>query len=177
MDILVNNAGQATSAPFEKTSLKIWSDMLAVNLTGTFLATHRVLPAMVARRSGRIINIVSTAGLIGYPYVSAYVAAKHGVIGLTRALALEVAKKGVTVNAICPGFTDTPLIESAIETITAKTGRNAEKARAELARSNPQGRLIQPEEVAAMVVWLASPHASGINGQSIAIDGGEVMTG
>lgn len=177
VDILVNNAGQAASAPFEKTSLKIWSDMLAVNLTGTFLVTQKLLPAMVSRRSGRVINIASTAGLTGYAYVSAYVAAKHGVVGLTRALALEVAKKGVTVNAICPGFTDTPLIDGAVENISAKTGRSTDEARNELAKSNPQGRLVQPKDVAAMVVWLASPQAAAINGQSIAVDGGEVMTG
>lgn len=177
VDILVNNAGRAHSAPFEKTSREAWDDMIAVNLTGVFVVTRAVLPGMVARRSGRVINVASTAGLAGYAYVAAYVAAKHGVVGLTRALALEVARKGVTVNAVCPGFTETPLIEEAVSTISAKTGRSAEEARAELAKVNPMGRLVTPEEVADAVLWLASPGASAINGQAIAIAGGEVMTG
>jgi len=151
--------------------------MIAVNLTGTFLVTRAILPGMVARGRGRVVNVASTAGLVGYPYVSAYVAAKHGVVGLTRALALEVARRGVTVNAVCPGFTDTPLIDASVATIAEKTGRDADTARAELARSNPQGRLVAPEEVAATVVWLASDAASAINGQAIAVAGGEVMTG
>ena len=177
ISILVNNAGQASSAPFEKTDMSLWTRMLEVNLTGVYAVTHAVLPRMIARRQGRVINVASTAGLIGYPYVAAYVAAKHGVIGLTRALALEVAKRGVTVNAVCPGFTETPLLEEAVANIVAKTGRSEAEARADLAKGNPQGRLVRPEEVADAVLWLASAGAASINGQAIAVAGGEVMTG
>ena len=177
IDILVNNAGQASSAPFAKTTLEAWQSMLSVNLTGTFLCTREVLPAMMKQRSGRIVNIASTAGLIGYAYVSAYVAAKHGVVGLTRSLALEAAKSGVTVNAICPGFTDTDIVREAIANIIAKTGKSEEEARAALVTTNPQGRLVQPEEVANAVLWLCAPGSDAINGQAIPIAGGEVMAG
>jgi NAD(P)-dependent dehydrogenase (short-subunit alcohol dehydrogenase family) len=175
--ILVNNAGRAASGRFDSIAPETWDDMLAVNLTGTWLVTQAVLPGMAARKTGRVVNVASTAGLVGYPYVAAYVAAKHGVVGLTRALALEVARKGVTVNAVCPGFTATDLIEESIATIVAKTGRSPEEARAELAKSNPMGRLVTPEEVADAVLWLAGPAAASINGQAIAVAGGEVMTG
>jgi NAD(P)-dependent dehydrogenase (short-subunit alcohol dehydrogenase family) len=178
VSILVNNAGEAPSAPFEKTTLDTWRHVLDVDLTGVFNVTQAVLPDLKAHGTGaRIINIASTAGLTGYAYVSAYCAAKHGVVGLTRALAIELAKKGVTVNAVCPGFTDTPIISRSIAAIVAKTGRSEEQALAEFTKSNPQGRLIQPAEVADTVLWLASPGAGSINGQAIAIAGGEVMAG
>lgn len=174
VSILVNNAGQAKAKPFLKSTLADLQAMLAVNLEGVWAMTQAVLPGMLAAGGGRIINIASTAGLIGYPYVAGYVAAKHGVVGLTRALALELAAKGVTVNAVCPGYTETDIIAEAIANITAKTGRTEEEARAELAKANPQGRLIDPAEVADTVAFLVSEGARGITGQAIAIDGGEV---
>jgi 3-hydroxybutyrate dehydrogenase len=175
VDILINNAGQASSAPFLKTTEAQWQQMLAVNLTGTFLCTQQALPAMLLQSWGRIVNVASTAGLKGYAYVAAYAAAKHGVIGLTKSLALEVAQKGVTVNAVCPGYTETDIVREAIANIMAKTGRSEEQARAELAAGNPQKRLIQPEEVADAVLWLCSPASASQNGQSITVAGGEVM--
>jgi 3-hydroxybutyrate dehydrogenase len=174
-EILVNNAGGAESAPFAKTGLDLLERMLAVNLKGAFLCAQAALPAMLRAKHGRIIAIASTAGLTGYPYVSAYVAAKHALIGLTRALALETAKSGVTVNAVCPGFTDTELVARSAATIAAKTGRSLGEARAELARSNPMGRLVTPEEVASAVAFLALPSAGAVTGQAIVIAGGEVM--
>ncbi len=144
VDLLVNNAGAAVSAPFEKTTPALFAEMIAVNLTGTYLVTRAVLPGMVARRFGRIVNVASTAGLTGYPYVSAYVAAKHGVVGLTRALALEVARKGVTVNAVCPGFTDTPLIDGSVETIAAKTAARPTKPEPNSPRRTRRGGWSRP---------------------------------
>lgn len=173
VDLLINNAGQVETAPLAKTSLEVWQRLLNVNLTGTFLCSRAVIPAMRERGFGRIVNVASTAGLKGYAYVAAYCAAKHGVVGMTRALALELAKSGITVNAVCPGYTETEIVASAIENIQAKTGRSADEARAELAKANPQGRLITPEEVAANVLWLTRREASGINGQAIAVCGGE----
>lgn len=173
VDLLINNAGQVETAPLAKTTLEAWQRQLNVNLTGTFLCSRSVLPAMRERGFGRIVNVASTAGLKGYAYVAAYCAAKHGVVGLTRALALEVARSGITVNAVCPGYTETEIVASAIATIQSKTGRTAEEARLELAKANPQGRLITPEEVAASVVWLTRSEAGGINGQAIAVCGGE----
>ncbi|AGW91160.1 MULTISPECIES: SDR family NAD(P)-dependent oxidoreductase [Cupriavidus] len=177
VSMLVNNAGQAHSAPFLKTDAALWQRMLDVNLTGTFLCTQAALPAMLDAGWGRIVNVASTAGLIGYGYVSAYCAAKHGVIGLTRALALETAAKGVTVNAVCPGYTETDIVRDAVANIVGKTGRTEEQARAELAARNPQRRLVQPEEVADAVAWLCQPSAAAITGQAIPVAGGEVMAG
>ncbi len=174
VSILVNNAGQAESAPFAKTTLEQWQRMLAVNLTGTFLCTQAALADVQASGRGRIVNVASTAGLRGYAYVSAYTAAKHGVIGLTRALALELATRGVTVNAVCPGYTDTDIVRESIDRIVARTGRSAEEARAELVKGNPQGRLVTPAEVADAVAWLCSDGAASINGQAIPVAGGEV---
>lgn len=175
IEILVNNAGQAAPAPFLKTDAAHWQRMLDVNLSGTFYCTQAALPGMLAAGWGRIVNVASTAGLTGYRYVAAYVAAKHGVVGLTRALALEVATKGVTVNAVCPGYTETEIVREAVANIMAKTGRSEQQARAELAAANPQQRLVQPEEVANTVAWLCQPGAAAMNGQAIAVAGGEVM--
>ncbi len=175
--ILVNNAGAAESAPFERTSLALWNQMLAVNLTGAFLCARAVLPAMKKAGSGRIVTVASTAGLKGYDYVAAYCAAKHGVIGMTRALAGEVARKGVTVNAVCPGFTETPMLEESIANIVAKTGMDADAARKTLTATNPQGRLVDPAEVADAVAWLCRTESGSMTGQAIAVAGGEVMTG
>lgn len=175
--VLVNCAGEAPSAPFDKTDIASWNRVIAINLTGVFLVIQTALPSLRRVGNGRVINIASTAGLTGYPYVSAYCASKHGVIGLTRALALELARTDVTVNAVCPGFTDTPLLDGAIETITGKTGRSAEDARTALAKANPQGRLVTPQEVADAVLWLASERATAITGQAIPVAGGEVLGG
>lgn len=173
--ILLNNAGQAQPAPFAKTTAAHWQHMLDVNLTGSFHCTQAVLPQMLEAGGGRIVNIASTAGLKGYKYVSAYVAAKHGLVGLTRALALELATKNITVNAVCPGYTETDIVQEAIANIVRKTGRSEEQARAELAAANPQQKLVQVEEVANAVAWLCQPASGAITGQSIAVAGGEVM--
>lgn len=175
IDILVNNAGQAESAPFLKMDAGLWQRMLDVNLTGTMVCTQAVLPAMLDAGWGRIVNVASTAGQRGYPYVAAYCAAKHGVVGLTRALALEVAARGVTVNAVCPGYTDTDIVRESIERVVAKTGRSADTARAEFVKGNPQGRLVAPQEVADAVAWLCSEGAGAVTGQSVSVSGGEVM--
>jgi len=175
VDILVNNAGAADSAPFHKLDALHWRRMLAVNLDGVFNCTRAVFDEMRGRGWGRIVNVASTAALKGYAYVSAYCAAKHGVLGLTRALALEAAQSGITVNAVCPGYTDTAIVRNAVQHIVAKTGRSIAEAEAEFTGSNPQGRLIQPAEVADTVAWLCRPESAAITGQAIIVAGGEVM--
>ncbi|AMX96539.1 MULTISPECIES: SDR family NAD(P)-dependent oxidoreductase [Mesorhizobium] len=172
-DIVVANAGMAGSAPAHKTALSDWQRTLDVNLTGAFLTVKPALAGMAARKTGRIVFIASTAGLKGYAYVASYVAAKHGVIGLMRALAAETVKSGVTVNAVCPGFVETEMLEESIRRIIEKTGRSAEQARSSLASTNPQGRFIQPDEIAAAVLWLCGDAAQSITGQAISISGGE----
>lgn len=173
--ILVNNAGIAGSAPLARTGPEMWQSQMAVNAFGAFLCAQQVVPAMRQDGYGRIVNVASTAGLKGYPYTTAYCASKHALIGFTRSLALELIRTGITVNAVCPGFTDTDLVRDSIDNIVQKTGRSPEQARAELEKSNPQGRLIEPAEVAEVVGWLCLPTAASITGQSIVIAGGEVM--
>ncbi|MDH3737608.1 MAG: SDR family oxidoreductase [Alphaproteobacteria bacterium] len=174
VDILIANAGAAESAPIAKTSLELWQRMLTVNLTGAFLCARAVLPGMSERGWGRVVFMASTAGLKGYAYVASYCAAKHGVVGLTRALALEAAKSGATVNAICPGFTETPLLADSIANIVETTGRSEDDARQSLVATNPQGRFIQPDEVAGTALWLCGPGAAAITGQAISVSGGEI---
>ena len=175
IQILVNSAGQASSAPFLKTDTELWRRMLNVNVDGAVHCMQSALPEMLEAGWGRIVTIASTAGLIGYAYVSAYCASKHALIGLTRALALEVANKGVTVNAVCPGFTETDMLEASVANITAKTGRTAESARGDLTARNPQRRFVQPAEVANAACWWCLPGSESITGQAIAVAGGEVM--
>ena len=175
VSILVNNAGRGDSAPFKRTTTEFFMRMVEINLLSTFLCIRQALPMMTEAGYGRIINVASTAGLVGYRYVTAYVASKHGVVGLTRSLALETAKSGVTVNAVCPGYVETDMTADTIANIVEKTGMDAEAARAQLAQGNPQGRLIDPEEVANVVVWLSRPDSGSITGQSIPVAGGEVM--
>lgn len=171
-DVVIANAGAADSAPMAKTSLAQWNAMLAVNLTGVFLTLRDGLNQMPGW--GRLISVASTAGLKGYAKVAPYAAAKHGVVGLTRSLALEIARRPVTVNAICPGFLDTPMTDHSVQVIADKTGRSLSDARAALAAMNPQNRLIAPSEVTAMALYLCGPGSEGINGQALSIAGGEI---
>ncbi|WP_395646963.1 SDR family NAD(P)-dependent oxidoreductase [Terricaulis sp.] len=174
VDILINNAGQAPSAPFRKTDLAFWNNVLAVNLTGAFLCTHAALPDMTEAKWGRIVNVGSVCSLKGYAYVTAYCASKHGLLGLTRALAHETAKSGVTVNCVCPGYVDTPIITESVDRITAKTALNEAEAHASLIQFNPMGRIITAEEVAAAIAYLCSDLAAATNGAALPITGGEI---
>ena len=174
-DILVNNAGVAESATLVNTTDELWHRHLSINLSGTFYCTRAALPAMLKKGWGRIINVASIAGKTGAPYIAAYSASKHGVLGLTRSAALELATTGVTVNAICPGYVDTDMVTRGIDQITAKTGRTAEEALDSLKKMSPQNRLVTPEEVAAIALLLASDAGRGINGQGINVDGGSVL--
>jgi NAD(P)-dependent dehydrogenase (short-subunit alcohol dehydrogenase family) len=174
IDILVANAGAAESAPFVKSDAALFARMMDVNFMGVVHSIQAALPSMKSRPYGRIVAVASTAGLKGYAYVSGYAAAKHAVVGLVRSLALELASTRVTVNAVCPGFTDTDLVAAGIDNIMTKTGRNREQAVAELAKHNPQGRLVSPQEVADAVLWLCGEGAGAVTGQAIAVAGGEV---
>lgn len=173
-DLVIANAGMAESAPIGKTSVELWQRTMGVNLTGTFLTFREGLAVMDKSKPGRLISIASTAGLKGYAYVTAYCAAKHGVVGLIKGMAAELANSPITVNAVCPGFMETPMLEKSVENIVAKTGMSTDAARTSLAKINPQNRFIQPSEVADTVLWLCSPNAASITGQTISVSGGEV---
>lgn len=175
VDILVNNAGIAESATLVTTSDDLWHRHLAINLSGTFYCTRAALPAMLKKNWGRVINIASIAGKTGAPYIAAYSASKHGVMGLTRSVALEVATSGITINAICPGYVDTDMVSRGVERITSRTGRSAEEALDSLKKMSPQNRLATADEVAAVALLLASDEGRGINGQGINVDGGSVF--
>jgi len=174
VDVLVNGAGAAQSSPLARTPLDLVERLLSVNLTGSFLLCRELMPGMAARGFGRVVNVASTAGLRGYPYVAAYCASKHAVVGLTRALALEFATRGVTVNAVCPGYTETPMLTRAVEGVVAATGRDPEQARQALLRENPMGRFVEPEEVASGVTWLCLPAQAAVTGHCLVVAGAEV---
>jgi NAD(P)-dependent dehydrogenase (short-subunit alcohol dehydrogenase family) len=176
VDVLVNNAGVSTSAPLERTTLDDWESQLAVNATGAFLCTRAVVPGMIERADGRIVTVASTAGLAGSRYTSAYTASKHAAVGLMRAVATEIAGTGVTANAVCPAFVRTEMTDRSIARIVSATGRNEADAEAALAASSPLGRLLEPDEVAFAVQFLAAPEAGSINGQTLALDGGGIQT-
>ena len=172
--ILVNNAGASISKPLAALDRETWDELLRVNLTGSYVCARAAIPAMAAAQHGRVVNIASTAGLVGGPYIAAYAAAKHGVVGLTRALAAEFGKKGVTVNAVCPGFTETSMLDRTLDRIERTTGRTEEQAAQALLARNPLGRFVRPAEVASVVAWLCRAESAAINGQAIVVDGGEV---
>jgi 3-hydroxybutyrate dehydrogenase len=175
VDVLINNAGISSSAPVKSQSLEDWRRLFAVNVEGLFLVTRAFLPGMAERGWGRVVNVASIAGRTGAPYIAAYTATKHAVVGFTRSCAAEVAARGVTVNALCPGYVATPMTDRSVERIVARTGRSADEARRLLLETNPQGRLIEPEEVAFLAVALCDERARGVNGQAIGIDGGAFL--
>jgi NAD(P)-dependent dehydrogenase (short-subunit alcohol dehydrogenase family) len=176
-DVLVNNAGVASSAPIARLSLAEWNRMFTVNATGTFLGTREFLPGMVERGWGRVVNVASIAGVAGARYIAAYAASKHAVVGLTRCAAAEGAARGVTVNAVCPGYVDTRMTDESVARISEKTGLDPAEARSRIVAANPQGRLLEPEEVAHLVLTLCDPLAGGVNGQAIVLDGGGGLAG
>ena len=176
VDILINNAGIASSAPLKAISLEDWERIMAVNVTGPFLCTQAFIPAMIETGWGRVVNVASVAGKVGQPYIAAYCASKHALIGFTRAVAVEMAAKGVTVNAVCPGYVDTPMTDESVANMTSKTSLSGPAAREYLENLSPQGRLMEPEEVAHLVVSLCSPLAKGITGQAVVLDGGSVQS-
>jgi 3-hydroxybutyrate dehydrogenase len=176
VDILINNAGIASSAPLKAISLEDWERIMAVNVTGPFLCTQAFIPAMIDAGWGRVVNVASVAGKVGQPYIAAYCASKHALIGFTRAVAAEMAAKGVTVNAVCPGYVDTPMTDESVANMTSKTSLSGPAAREYLENLSPQGRLMEPEEVAHLVVSLCSPLAKGITGQAVVLDGGSVQS-
>jgi NAD(P)-dependent dehydrogenase (short-subunit alcohol dehydrogenase family) len=176
VDVLINNAGIATSAPVHKITLEEWDRVFAVNVTGTMLCTQQFLPGMLQRGWGRVVNVASIAGRTGAAYIATYAASKHAVVGFTRSVAAEVAARGVTVNAVCPGYVDTPLTEESIRRIVERTGRGADEAREAILATTPQHRLLDPEEVAYATVMLCRDEARGINGQALVIDGGAILS-
>ena len=175
VDVLVNNAGVAAAAPLAKTSLADWEGQIAVNATGAFLCTRAVVPGMLERGEGSVLTVASTAGKVGARYTAAYTASKHAAVGLMRATAAEVAGTGVRANAVCPTFVDTEMTERSVANIVAATGRDAAESRGALEHSSPLGRLVDPHEVAATLVWLASVEAAPINGQTVVLDGGGIQ--